>query len=218
MIDRVTRASGGRWSGTRSRALLGLMLASGLVLASCSSGPSATGGKKKHHTTPTTAAPVTTTSSPTATTVAGAPGPPCKPSALRVTQGGGGAAAGGAATTVYVLTNVSKAACSLNGYPGIQLLAADGSNITTTLQEGGAGIPAKLTVQTVNLVRLGGQASFLVYFVAVPSKTEPTCTNAPKMQLSLPGSASQLTTAAEIQACGGIIQVSPFQAGLGAGS
>ncbi|HEX3980773.1 MAG TPA: DUF4232 domain-containing protein [Acidimicrobiales bacterium] len=196
--------------------MLVLLAASGLVLASCSSSPGPP--KKKSHGTTTTAPPVTTTSSPTGTTIAAAPGPPCKVSALHVTQGGSGAAAGGAATTSYVVTNISKAACSLSGYPGIQLLAADGSNITTTLQQGGTGIPAKLTVQTVNLVRLGGQASFLVYFVAVPSKAQPICKNAPKMKLTFPGSSNSVNTAAEIQACGGVLQVSPFQPGITAGS
>jgi len=189
------------------------VLVVGLVLAGCSNG-----GKllpsKKHHTTTTTTAPVTTTSSATGTTVAGPPGPPCGVSALEVTQGPSGAGANGSANIVYEVTNISKAACSLDGYPTIQLVGVNGANLPTTEQHGGSGVPSTFTVQNVNLVRRGGQASFYVSFQAIPSNSEPTCTIAPKMKLAVPGSAKTVTVPAEIQACGGIIQVSPFQPGL----
>jgi len=192
---------------------MGAVVVLGLVLAGCSNG-----GKllppKKHHGTTTTTAPVTTTSSATGTTVAGPPGPPCDVSALEVTQGPSGAGANGTANIVYEVTNISKKACSLDGYPTIQLVGTNGADLPTTEQHGGSGVPSSLTVQNANLVPRGGQASFFVSFQAVPSSSEPTCTIAPKMKLAVPGSAKTLTTPAEIQACGGIIQVSPFQPGL----
>jgi hypothetical protein len=198
---------------SRWRWFLGLLAVSGIVLASCSSGtPSAPRHKNGKATTTTT----TSTTAPPATssTVAGAPAPPCGISSLKGTQAAGGAAAGGAATLVIVLSNSSKAPCSLTGYPGIQLLAQNGNDISTTLQQGGSGIPSTYSSAPVNLAANGGQASFLLYWVALPSKSEPTCTLAPKMQVSVPGSAKTFTMSAEIGACGGIVQASPFQPGI----
>ena len=211
MRNRVERVQRGAWLN-RGRGPIGVVVLAGLVLAGC-----ANGGKllaPKHHHTTTTTAPVTTTSSATGTTVAGPPGPPCGVSVLEVTQGPSGAGASGSANIVYEVTNISRKACSLDGYPTIQLVGVDGANLPTTEQQGGSEVPSTFTVQTVNLVPRGGQASFYVSFQAVPSNSEPTCTIAPKMKLAVPGSAKTLTAPAEIQACGGIIEVSPFQPGL----
>jgi len=135
-------------------------------------------------------------------------------SALEITQGPSGAGATGSANVVYEVTNISKKACSLDGYPTIQLVGVDGTNLPTTEQHGGTGVPSTFTVQIANLVPRGGQASLYVSFQAVPSNSEPTCTIAPKMKVAVPGSTKTLTAPAEIQACGGIIEVSPFQPGL----
>jgi Protein of unknown function (DUF4232) len=199
---------------SRWRWFLGLLAVSGIVLASCSSGTPSASRTHKHGKTTTTTTTSTTAPSATSSTVAGAAAPPCGISSLKGTQAAGGAAAGGAATLVIVLSNSSKAPCSLTGYPGIQLLAANGSDISTTLQQGGSGIPSTYSPAPVNLAADGGQASFLLYWVALPSKSEPTCTLAPKMQVSVPGSAKAFTMTAEIGACGGIVQASPFQPGV----
>jgi len=125
-----------------------------------------------------------------------------------------GAAAGGAATTVVALTNSSKSACSLDGYPRLQLLSQTGADLPTTVDHGGSGIPTTLTAQPVNLSARGGQGSFMLYWVATPSNTQPTCPQGTKMTVSLPGSDKSFTMTAEINACGGIIQSSPFQTGI----
>jgi Protein of unknown function (DUF4232) len=199
----------------RARRLLWLIPAAAVVLASCSSAPA----KARHpHAKPkatTTTLPATTTTAPnTSTTAPGVAAPPCTISALSAKEVASGAGANGDATTVVALTNVSKAACSLSGYPQLQLLDTTGANIPTTVQKSGPGIPSSLTVQSVNLVARGGQASFLLYWVALPSKTEPTCTIAPKVKVSVPGSSKTLTMTAEIEACGGIVAASPFQPGI----
>ena len=203
----------GRW-----RWLLGLLALSGIVLASCSSGtPSASRSRLKQGkaATTTTSTPTsTTTPSTTSSTVAGVTAPPCAIAALKGAQAAGGAATGGAATIVVALSNSSKAPCSLTGYPGIQLIAQNGSDISTTLQQGGSGIPSTLSPGTVNLAAKGGQASFLLYWVALPSKSQPSCPLAPKMQVSVPGSSKTFTMTAEIGACGGIVEASPFQPGV----
>jgi hypothetical protein len=196
-------------SGHR-HALVALIALSGIVLASCSSSKPPVAHHSGHSTTTTT---TTTAPSSTSSTVAGAAGPPCAISALSGTVAAFDAASGGAATAIVLLTNSSKKACSLSGYPGIQLLSQSG-NIATTVEQGGAGIPTTLTSQVVNLAAKGGQASFLLYWVAVPSSSEPTCTLAPKMKVSVPGSANTVTMTAEVGPFGGILEASPFQPGL----
>jgi hypothetical protein len=119
-----------------------------------------------------------------------------------------------AATVVVVLTNTSKAACSLSGYPGLQLLDAKGKDLPTTVQKGGTGIPTTLTVQAANLAAQGGQGSFFLYWSPVATTSAPTCPLAPKMTVSVPGSAKAVSMTAEINACGGIIQASPFEPGV----
>jgi hypothetical protein len=199
----------GRSAGTGSRRILvGLCVAFGLVLAACSSGPPAKSANHKSH--------ATTTTSPPATTLPGAAAAPCAGSALKGSEAAFNAAGvgGHAATVVVALTNKGAIACTLSGYPKLQLLDAAGKNLPTTLQQGGSGIESSLSVQTATLAANGGQASFQLYWVPTPSASEPTCTPAPKMTVSVPGSKTTISMTAEISACGGIVETSPFQPGV----
>jgi hypothetical protein len=200
------------------RAFLGLCVASGLVLAACSGGtPSASHHathKKTAKTTTTTALPAPTT---TTSTTPGASVPlaaPCGASVLKGVQAAFGNAAGGAATTAVALTNTSKSTCSLTGYPRLQLISPKGANLPSNVEQGGTGIPTSLGTSGVNLAASGGVASFMLYWVATPSSSEPTCPLATEMKVSVPGSAKPVTMKAEINACGGIVQESAFQAGI----
>lgn len=202
-----------------TRALLGLFVASGLVLAACS-GPTPSASRhlthKKTAKTTTTLAPPTTTST-TSTAPSGPSGPlasPCSGSVLKGAQVSFAAAAGGAANTVVALTNTSKNSCSLDGYPRLQLISGEGADLPTTVEHGGTGIPTSLGAQGVNLAARSGQASFMLYWVPTPSSSQPTCPQATKMTVSVPGSSTSFTMTAEINACGGILQASPFQVGL----
>jgi hypothetical protein len=201
-----------------ARAFLGLLVASGLVLAACSGAtPSAsrhTTHKKTAKTTTTTTLAASTTTSTTSTAPSGPLASPCNGSVLKGAQVSFGAAAGGAATTVVALTNTSKSPCSLDGYPRLQLISEKGADLPTTVEHGGTGIPTSLGAQGVNLAARGGQASFMLYWVPTPSSSQPTCPQATKMTVSVPGSSKSFTMTAEINACGGIVQASPFQAGL----
>ena len=197
-----------------ARAFLGLLVASGLVLAACSGAtPSAsrhTTHKKTAKTTTTTTLAASTTTSTTSTAPSGPLASPCSGSVLKGAQVSFGAATGGAATTVVALTNTSKSPCSLDGYPRLQLISEKGADLPTTVEHGGTGIPTSLGALGVNLAARGGQASFMLS----PSSSQPTCPQATKMTVSVPGSSKSFTMTAEINACGGIVQASPFQAGL----
>jgi Protein of unknown function (DUF4232) len=101
----------------------------------------------------------------------------------------------------------------LNGYADMQLISPKGDNLPTSVQQGGSGIPSSLSQQAaVNLAPSGGQASFMAYWVAVPSSSQPNCPVASSANITVPGSKVPVkVTKAEFNACGGVIQVSPFQ-------
>lgn len=121
----------------------------------------------------------------------------------------------GTATTEVLVTNTTtNGICTLVGYPSIQLIDGSGNKLPTTLQHGGSGIPSAFTpTQSVTLDPRTGQATFMLYWANMPSGNQ-SCPLAPKMKLGVSGFAKTLTIAAEINACGGVIESSPFQPGV----
>ena len=61
----------------------------------------------------------------------------------------------GRSTMTVSLTNVSSTTCTLQGYPGMQLLAASGSSLPTQVVRGGTQFPAAAANQSPALVTLG---------------------------------------------------------------
>jgi len=100
----------------------------GMVALGCGS---SVGTTKPKATSPTTTAPPTTTTSvPTPTTAAPtttavAAGGPCTSGQLSVTTGGSQGAAG-TEILPLIFTNTSSALCTLQGYPGVSAVIANG--------------------------------------------------------------------------------------------
>jgi len=85
----------------------------------------------------------------------------CRTTQLAVTSGRTGAAAGSAGTSI-ILKNTSRTACSLDGYPSVQMLNAGGRPIPTFINHGQAMVmPPHLRVLPITLAP-GQSAS--VYF------------------------------------------------------
>ena len=112
-------------------AILAVLLATGGLLAGCGS-PSSPAS----HPGPTVTVTVTAAPTPTATTAPPNPGgsPGCTTSALAVSLGPGNGAAG---STYFPIkfTNVSSAACTLYGYPGVSFATASGGQVGTAATE-----------------------------------------------------------------------------------
>jgi Protein of unknown function (DUF4232) len=117
---------------------------------------------KKHPTTttsvPTTTVPPTTsTSSPTTTTAGGAP--PCASGQLSVAVGQSQGAAGSLIVPL-VFTNTGSSTCSLQGYPGVSIVGANGTQL---------GAAAARTGQATPLVSLpAGQTTTAIFRQANP--------------------------------------------------
>ncbi|HLJ07084.1 MAG TPA: DUF4232 domain-containing protein, partial [Acidimicrobiia bacterium] len=198
----------------RGRRWLPALLTLGLLLAACSSSPSAA-PKHGHHATTTTKPKNKTPRSTTSTTL----GPPkqlgpCTVADLSAQEIAFSTNGPGTATTEVLVTNTTaNGICTLTGYPSLQLIDGSGNNLPTTLEKGGSGIPASLTVQNVTLDPRTGQATFMLEWPNMPSGSQ-SCPLAPKMKLGVSGFAKTLTMPAEINACGGVIESSPFQPGV----
>jgi hypothetical protein len=122
------------------------------------------------------------------------------------------AAAGNIAVT-YGLSNASAVACTLFGYPGVQMLDASGRPIPTQVSHGGS---YTFPVETPRVVTLspGAQASFFLGYTDVPSGTEMSCPQSARLNITPPGSTGTVQLADQIAPCGGgAVTVSPVHAG-----
>lgn len=78
---------------------------------------------------------VTTTTTTTTTIAASPPGTPCRAADLRATPGRGGAGLSND-LTVVVLTNISRAACGVGGYPRLIGVKAAGATVALNASHG----------------------------------------------------------------------------------
>ena len=112
----------------RRLAVVALIPVAGMVALGCGSSVATT--KPKTTSAPTAATPTTTTSSPTPTTstpstTAVAAVGACTSGQLSVTTGGSQGAAG-TEILPLIFTNTSSALCTLQGYPGVSAVIANG--------------------------------------------------------------------------------------------
>ena len=210
-----------RRSVQRSTAVAVLALA-GVVLAACSSNAS------NHTTTTTTSQPTTTTttSQPTTTTTTSQPTTTtstttagtttCSVSQLKVTTG----PSNGAAGTIYnamILTNTSATTCTLQGYPGMQLLNAQGQKLPTNVVRGGLSFQDPAANQSPSLVTLASQqaAQYDWSYSDVPVGNQQTCPMASSVLVTPPNDFTSATISLQVPSCGsGTLHVSPvFPAG-----
>jgi hypothetical protein len=184
----------------------------GLGLSACGSSgtPSATTGVSTTTArAPTSTTASTTTTAPTTTTAATAV---CGGSALTMAAAGASAAAGTQEIT-FSLANASSMACTMRGYPGMQLLSSAGSDLPTTVDRGGGLSFENVGVSAVTLAP-GQVAYFNLGFSDVVAEP-PACSSATAAEITPPtatthGQVSGLT----IEACAnGTLHVSPVFGG-----
>jgi len=197
----------------RAGAAAGVLAVGGLLVAACSSTPSANGTTTTAPpTTTTTAAPSTTSSSTTTTAATTAT---CLPTQLKITpQQGSGAA--GTIELSFLMVNTSSTNCSMQGYPGLQLLSSAGAALpTNVIRGGGPSFPTAAANNPPTLVVLAPQqsAAFSLSFEDVPVGTETTCPTSSMMEITPPNDTAHAVVNVQIDACGGgTIHVSPVYA------
>ncbi|NNN22315.1 MAG: DUF4232 domain-containing protein [Acidimicrobiales bacterium] len=181
-----------------------------ITLAACSHSANLTTTSSTSTSTTATGTSTSATSSPVATTT--------KPSIGRCTRGNLSAAKGssqGAAGTIaaeITFTNVGTSTCTLDGYPGLQLLSSTGAALPTNVVRGGAA-GASVTPSNIALVT-NGKASFVLSFSDVPTGNQTTCPNSAQVEITPPNDFGYLTIPLVISPCdSGKINVSAVFAG-----
>jgi hypothetical protein len=193
--------------GGRARLLvLSASLAAAATLAGCSS-PKQAATATTGVTASSTTRPTTTASLPPSTTTNTVPG--CTGAnytvALLGTQG-----AAGTFEVTFGLRNTSSATCPLSGYPGIQLIDAAGTNISTTTDRGGSLSFTDFTAALVS-VGPGATAYFNMAYSDVPTGTESSCPVAAVVQVIPPNTTTALRVSGQqFMVCdNGTVTVSP---------
>lgn len=220
----------------RSGRLAGMAVAgvlASVALSACSGSPSSSRAARAGSTNTTSLAPMpprigppttstgqsgtsTTTTKvppgPTTTAAGATPGARCLPGQLHATAGLGQGAAGHILATV-VLHNSPATACTLDGYPGLQMLDAHGHPLPTVVARGAAmGLPA-VPPRLVTLPR-GGSASFSLAYEDVPVGNEGPCPTSARLEVTPPNDFGHLVISDALTPCrGGTITVSPVVAG-----
>lgn len=173
-----------------------------LALVACA--PAASAGSPSPTPSISPAATAVPTIGTTPTPGAGGSGR-CLVSQLSLGTGQPNAGAGTVGET-FIFTNNSQTTCQLYGYPGMQMLGANGQKIPTNV------VRTPGTEQTVTLAP-GGTASFLAQWHDQTGYTTP-CPSSQQIEVTPPNAYSQLTITAMITACpDGTIKVTAVAAG-----
>jgi Protein of unknown function (DUF4232) len=140
----------------------------------------------------------------------------CHSNQLRAQLGQANGAAGSVRISA-TFKNTSRSTCSLEGYPGMQMLNKAGKPIRTSVHR---GLTGTAPVRVVSLAP-GGVARFYMGFAAATGYGNKKCPTSARVQVTAPNDFSSLTVAWHLQPYGGTIQhlecglisVSPVQAG-----
>jgi hypothetical protein len=140
----------------------------------------------------------------------------CHRSQLRAQLGQANGAAGSIRISA-TFRNTSSSTCSLEGYPGMQMLNKAGKKIPTSVHR---GLPGTAPVRTVSLAP-GGAARFYMGFADATGYGNKKCPASARVKVTAPNDFSSITVAWHLQPYGGtiphlhcgLISVSPVQAG-----
>jgi hypothetical protein len=116
----------------------------------------------------------------------------------------------GAAGTIHgawVFTNRSGTACTLDGYPDMQLYGRAGRPLPTTANQSLPPGPTLVTLEP------GASATFFSSYRDVPSGTGQ-CPTSAVVQITAPDVVASLFIPAQLQACGGVVNVSAVRRGV----
>jgi hypothetical protein len=185
---------------------LALALSIGAILVTLSSCSSSAGSSPSvvlgQTPTPTTTA---TGSSPTQSPT-GAVATSCQTSQLTLAKQGDENGLGNFAN-IYRLQNISQQTCTLEGYPGVQLLDENQQPMSiTVLQQTSAYLYNAQNPQLVTLAP-GASGYFILEWSAGPS----SCAGATSVLVMPPGDQTNLQIASTIEVCTGKVIVSPIE-------
>jgi hypothetical protein len=130
----------------------------------------------------------------------------CVRNQLRVRSNGENGAAG-TIHGAWVFKNRSGKACTLDGYPDMQLYGRGGRPIPTTVKRTLQPSPAHVALAP------GASATFLSRYTDVATGSQK-CPTSAVVQITAPNVSRSLFIPAKLQACGGVVNVSAVEAGV----
>lgn len=128
--------------------------------------------------------------------------PPCAPDALTVTDADAAYTAD-AVQTLFTLRTAGPDCQLPAAYPQVQLLDGAGAEVGVG-EPGGRGVPAPGTTPLTL-----GAATSLSFFVA--TARDGACVPAATLVVTLPGTATAVRTATDLEVCAGALSVGPVQ-------
>jgi hypothetical protein len=111
-----------------------------------------------------------------------------------------------------LLTNTSPTTCTLHGYPGMQLVNAQGQNLPTTVVRGGITFQDAPANQSPSLVTLASQkaAQYDWTYSDVPVGNQQTCPTSSTVLVTPPNDFTSTSITLQVPSCGnGTLHVSP---------
>lgn len=227
-VPGIATAPGGYGPAMRRPARLlpvAVVAAVGALAAACgssgsTSAPSAPAGAHAAPAPAPSSSSATSAPAPSGSSSASGPGR-CHAAGLTVAEADNGAAAGSLSARV-TFTNTSGATCTLSGYPGMQMLDAQGNALPTTVHRGAASSVPPVPERTVTLVP-GAMASFVAGWADATGYSGDTCPTSTRVEITAPNDYTSITIAWAIAPYGGTVQhlrcgqiaVSPVYAGSG---
>jgi hypothetical protein len=204
----------------RGWAMGGVALLCAVGLSACSSGSNSSSPTTRATTTTTrgsgSGTGSTSTTAPSTTTTASGP-PQCATTALSAAISGSSGAAGTIETTIGLKSTAAQP-CVLNGYPGLGLLAADGSSLPSNVVRKGSYSFTAMPPATVALTA-GASAYFNIGYSDVPVGNETSCPTSASLEITPPNAFDHLTIPATFAPCGGgTLVVSPVFVATGSAS
>lgn len=135
--------------------------------------------------------------------------PACQRTALKIKEGETDAAMGGVRQTPYVLTNAGSSACTLAGYPAVELLNKAGTVIKRATKQHSDDPIAPVTLEP------GKTAWFsLNYNAGGAGYMGKPCPTYPQVRITTPGAKTPFTLRSDIQSCSRTdLEVTPIRAG-----
>jgi Protein of unknown function (DUF4232) len=126
---------------------------------------------------------------------------PCSSGQLSAKVGRVGVALGNVGV-IFTFTNTSARNCSLQGYPGVHMLDANGDPLPTEVTDGVAYTVPSIPEQVVDLVP-GASASFDLGYSDSTGYGTAICPVAASLAISPPGAQQPILVTVEIDAYGG---------------
>ena len=136
----------------------------------------------------------------------------CRAAQLQMATGQSNGAAGTIELSV-TMKNGSGTGCSMNGYPGMQLLSSTGAALPTNVVRGGGPsfpVAAANGAPTSFVLAPQSSAGFYLSYEDVPVGTETSCPTSSQAEITPPNAFDHAVVALQIAPCGGgTVHVSP---------